>query len=51
MAKTHSDSIEQCVNKNRIRVRWISTKENLADILTKQLPAEPFIYLREKLLD
>ncbi|XP_044597173.1 secreted RxLR effector protein 161-like [Cotesia glomerata] len=51
MAQTHGDFIKQCVNENRIRVCWISTKENLADILTKPLPAEPFRYLRDKLLD
>lgn len=51
MADTHGVFIKQFVNENKIKIFWINTKENIADSLTKPLPAQSFRYLREKLLD
>ena len=51
MADTHVDFVEQCVNKRKVRVRWIATKENLADIMTKPLPLDALKYLRDKMLN
>ena len=38
------------INKNRIRVVWVPTGEQQADILTKGLSAKIFCRLREILL-
>ena len=38
MADTHGDYIKSCVLAGKIKVKWISTKENSADIMTKPLP-------------
>lgn len=51
MADTHGDFIKECVESRRVEVRWIPTKENLADIMTKPLPAKAHTYLRDKLLN
>jgi hypothetical protein len=39
---------EQVAEKN-IRVEYVGTKEQIADIFTKLLPREAFEYLRQKL--
>jgi hypothetical protein len=39
---------EQVAEKN-IRVEYVDTKEQVADIFTKPLPWEPFEYLRQRL--
>jgi hypothetical protein len=39
---------EQVVEKN-IRVEYVGTKEQVADIFTKTLPRESFEYLRQRL--
>ena len=39
---------EQVVEKN-IRVEYVGTKEQVADIFTKLLPREAFEYLRQRL--
>jgi hypothetical protein len=39
---------EQVAEKN-IRVEYVGTKEQIADIFTKLLPRESFEYLRQKL--
>jgi hypothetical protein len=39
---------EQVAEKN-IRVEYVSTKEQVADIFTKPLPGEAFEYLHERL--
>jgi hypothetical protein len=38
---------EQVVEK-KIRVEYVGTKEQIADIFTKSLPREDFEYLRQK---
>ena len=37
------------VTKKNIKLEYIGTKEQVADIFTKPLPRETFEYLREKL--
>lgn len=49
MAITHGDFVKQCVEEKKIRVCWISTDENLADIMTKPLPQSRHDYLRDKI--
>ena len=39
MADTRGDCIKSCIDQGRICVKWISKKENMADIMTKPLPA------------
>ena len=51
MADTHGDFVRQRVDKRKVRVRWITTKENLADIMTKPLPLDALKYLRDKMLN
>lgn len=46
MAESHGDFIKQCVDEKKIKVFWIPTKENLADIMTKPLAEREFMYLR-----
>jgi hypothetical protein len=38
------------VHKGHIKIKWISTSAQLADIFTKPLVASKFIPLQEKLL-
>ena len=38
MAITHGDYIKSCVSEGKVIARWVSTKENEADIMTKPLP-------------
>ena len=38
MAQTNGDYVESCVEQNKVILRWVSTKENIADIMTKLLP-------------
>lgn len=47
MAITHGDFVKQCVEEKKIRVRWVSTDENLADIMTKPLSQNRHVYLRD----
>lgn len=51
MAETHGDFVKQCVDEKKVKVMWIATKENLADIMTKPLPLEAHKYLRDKMLN
>ncbi|KXJ80842.1 hypothetical protein RP20_CCG023131 [Aedes albopictus] len=41
--------IRECIQNKIIQPVYISTKEQVADILTKGLPAGPFLFLRSKL--
>ena len=49
MADTHGDYVKECVDTKKVVVKWIPTKENMADIMTKPLAAEAFTYLRDKI--
>ena len=49
MADTYGDFVKQCVDERK--VRWIATKENLADIITKPLSLDALKYLRDKMLN
>ena len=40
---------QQVLTERTIELRHVSSKEQLADILTKALPKPAFIYLRDKL--
>jgi hypothetical protein len=40
-------SLREHVAKNNIRVEYVGTKEQVADIFTKPLPREAFEYLRQ----
>ncbi|GLJ44982.1 hypothetical protein SUGI_0946890 [Cryptomeria japonica] len=37
------------VNEKEVRLEYVSTKEQIADIFTKPFPKDTFEYLREKL--
>ena len=39
------------IEKERIKIEWISTKEQLADLLTKKLSNDQFKYFITKLMD
>jgi hypothetical protein len=41
--------LQEKVAKKNIRVEYVGTKEQIADIFTKLLPREAFEYLRQKL--
>lgn len=49
MADSHGDFIKECVDQKKVKVEWIATKENIADIMTKPLPSETHKYLRDKI--
>jgi hypothetical protein len=49
MAESHGDFIKQCVDEKKVKVLWISTEENLADIMTKPLSENTYTYLRNKI--
>ena len=49
MAESHGDFIKQCVDEKKVKVLWIATKENLADIMTKPLAEKEFTYLRDQI--
>lgn len=51
MSETHGDYIKTCVESGIVEISWISSKENLADIMTKSLPLDAHKYLRDKILN
>ena len=44
-------AVKNLVLDGIVDFKWIPTNENVADIFTKPLPAEQFLYLRGKLLN
>lgn len=51
MAESHGDYIKFCVSEGRVKVAWIPTDENIADVMTKPLAAPLYIKFREKLFN
>lgn len=51
MADTHGDFVKQCVEENKVIVKWVTTKENIADIMTKPLPLEAHKFLKNKMMN
>uniref|UniRef100_A0ABD2WKS0 Reverse transcriptase Ty1/copia-type domain-containing protein n=1 Tax=Trichogramma kaykai TaxID=54128 RepID=A0ABD2WKS0_9HYME len=49
MTEIHGDFIKQCVKDNRVKISWVPSKENLADIMTKPLPLPTHKYLRDRI--
>ena len=49
MADTHGDFIKLSVDEEKVKVFWISTDENLIDIMTKPLAQNTYTYLKEKI--
>ena len=43
--------VRECVRKNEVALRYIGTRDQLADILTKNLASPLFLPLREKILN
>ena len=43
--------VKEAERANLVKVLWISSEEQLADILTKPLPIKPHVTLRDKLLN
>lgn len=51
MADTYGDYVKSCVLEGRIKVKWVGTNENIADIMTKALALKAHRYLRDKILE
>lgn len=51
MVEIHEDYIKECINDKRIFIKWVSTKDQLADIMTKALSFEVHKLLRDKILN
>jgi len=41
--------LREQVNKEEVRLEYVPSKDQIADIFTKSLPKDSFEYLREKL--
>ena len=50
IADAHGDFVKRCVLENRAIVKWIESKENQSDILTKPLSIQSYSYLKEQIL-
>ena len=42
--------VRECIQAKTIRLEYVPSADNIADVLTKNLPKEPFIRLRSLLL-
>lgn len=51
MAETHGDHVKYCFLEGKVNVKWISTKDNVADVMTKPLPSTAHILLRNKIMN
>ncbi|XP_058810110.1 uncharacterized protein LOC131675217 [Phymastichus coffea] len=51
LSKVHGDYIKQCVTEGKVKLIWIPSKENLADIFTKLLPFDSFRALRDNIFN
>jgi len=43
--------VRQAVQEGKIKIKWVSTSEQLADIFTKALPKNSFVYFRNIILN
>ena len=43
--------VRQCVEQNEVTLRYIGTRDQLADIMTKNLPSPMFLPMREKIFN
>lgn len=50
ITNVHGDYKKICVKEKRVKVQWIQSKDNLADIMTKPLPTFSHTYRRDKIL-
>ena len=51
IAKSHGDFIKQCVDEKKVKVVWISTKDNIAHNMIKPSAEKGFTYLRDLITD
>lgn len=51
MTEVHQDYIKECVDCERIIIKWVSTKDQLADIMTKPLAYEIHSKIRDKIIN
>lgn len=49
MSETHIDYMKECVDAGKVKVKWIESKENKADIITKLLLRTQHKYLKNKI--
>ena len=41
--------LREQVSEQKVKLEYVSTKDQIADIFTKPLPKDTFVYLRQKL--
>ena len=51
MSESHGDYVKSLVSEGKIKGKWIHTKENVADIMTKPLEWKSHNYPTRKLLN
>lgn len=51
MTEVREHYVKECFKRNLVKINWISSKEQLADIFTKPLSFEIHNYLVEKLMN
>jgi len=51
ITEAHGDFVKACLIEGRVKVRWVSTKDNLADIFTKPLSRFDFRKFRSGLMN
>lgn len=48
---THGDFVKECVRLQRIKIKWLSGKQNIADIMTKPLPTSAHTKLKYRIFN
>ena len=51
MSKSHGDYIKPLVKEGKVKVHWVNTKDNTADIMTKPLDWRKYSELIKKILN
>ena len=51
VAESHGDYIKQLVKEGKVKSKWVNTKENIADIMTKPLDWKRHQTLTQKILN